>query len=662
MENIEFKANTKPGSRLSFFSKLPKFTKSPKILIYALLLISLPTSVLLVKTVQDIRQRASSLPATPPTPPVPPVKYIFSQSAQLSPDPIPHYFVIAPNPLLDLTGDLTIEAWIKPNAPANPQETQYSDIVTKHDGDGNAYGLQYTSFKEPDGTYSYSYNFSIADKKINCGQVTLYTANVQSKIGYHVDEQTLTKWKHIAAVKKGNTLYVFENGILVANRTDWTFQSPCIQPNNPISIGARLTGDGQYQDSFFYGEIDEIRISNIARYTSDFPTQPEPFKTDSSTVALYHLDGNIGYLNDASGNRLDGKIYGNIQYPNSTILVIGPTPPLLTPTKAPTSCSTCAGTDKPYLCLSGSPAAFCNTTPTSGDIVCTPCSATPTPPPYTPTPSVGLPTPCGQYGDITGDYLVTSTDKSEILRIMAGFTYKDWQIKNADVDGDGKVTLSDALIVERYLAKLESTFPVCRIASPTPPVGTPIPTIKLSPTPTPVAPLYCGAPCTTNTQCSTAGLCNVCVRGVCAKAPTSTPRPTTYATPTPAKCEPTRSICASGNRLQTYRMDSNCTTATLVSSVTCKTSCVKISSSKAQCAESITPTPTPTPKMCPATVSSTSYTRSCRYQLFRSGYRTVSYRCSDGYRGTINSNSCTSSSNLSSQVKTACAKRLSICR
>lgn len=43
----------------------------------------------------------------------------------------------------------------------------------------------------------------------------------------------------------------------------------------------------------FNGQIDEVRISNIARYTASTYTVPTaPFTTDSNTLGLYHLDGN----------------------------------------------------------------------------------------------------------------------------------------------------------------------------------------------------------------------------------------------------------------------------------------------------------------------------------------------------------------------------------
>ena len=61
---------------------------------------------------------------------------------------------------------------------------------------------------------------------------------------------------------------------------------------------------------FFNGIIDEIRISNTARYTEDF-TPEKRFENDEHTLALYHMDEGSGdVLKDSSGNGHHGKIFG----------------------------------------------------------------------------------------------------------------------------------------------------------------------------------------------------------------------------------------------------------------------------------------------------------------------------------------------------------------
>ena len=68
--------------------------------------------------------------------------------------------------------------------------------------------------------------------------------------------------------------------------------------------------DGAKEANHFHGIIDEVRISNTARYTEDFTPQGR-FEPDKYTMALYHFDEGSGdVLHDASGNGYDGTIVG----------------------------------------------------------------------------------------------------------------------------------------------------------------------------------------------------------------------------------------------------------------------------------------------------------------------------------------------------------------
>src|SRR5262245_61746864 len=71
-------------------------------------------------------------------------------------------------------------------------------------------------------------------------------------------------------------------------------------------IGCNLPGNKTR--AFFCGIIDELRISKVARYTTNFTPQAT-FKPDGDTLALYHFDEGAGdVLADASGNGHHGKI------------------------------------------------------------------------------------------------------------------------------------------------------------------------------------------------------------------------------------------------------------------------------------------------------------------------------------------------------------------
>src|SRR5262249_59346735 len=71
-------------------------------------------------------------------------------------------------------------------------------------------------------------------------------------------------------------------------------------------------GIGEAADAiaeYFNGLIDEVRISNVVRYTASFAPQLANFSPDANTVALYHLDeGNGTTTADASGNNSTGVL------------------------------------------------------------------------------------------------------------------------------------------------------------------------------------------------------------------------------------------------------------------------------------------------------------------------------------------------------------------
>ena len=77
----------------------------------------------------------------------------------------------------------------------------------------------------------------------------------------------------------------------------------------PFMIGADPTGSGR-AEHFLNGTIHSLRISNSARYTTNFAV-PLAFGADKSTVALWKLDEGQGLvLKDSSGNGHHARING----------------------------------------------------------------------------------------------------------------------------------------------------------------------------------------------------------------------------------------------------------------------------------------------------------------------------------------------------------------
>lgn len=80
------------------------------------------------------------------------------------------------------------------------------------------------------------------------------------------------EWQHFAVVRQGNKFLIFNNGSKVSEVTnDAAFTSF----EGPLYIGEYDYDDDT--DDQFTGYLDELRISNIARWTENFTPPTEPY-------------------------------------------------------------------------------------------------------------------------------------------------------------------------------------------------------------------------------------------------------------------------------------------------------------------------------------------------------------------------------------------------
>ena len=102
---------------------------------------------------------------------------------------------------------------------------------------------------------------------------------------------------HLAGVRDLDEMRVYVNGRLAARRT--IEPVPLVDATLDANCGRRLRG-----------QVDELRISQTARYQQDFAPPPR-FEPDEHTVALYHCDEAGGdLLIDSSANKHHGKVFG----------------------------------------------------------------------------------------------------------------------------------------------------------------------------------------------------------------------------------------------------------------------------------------------------------------------------------------------------------------
>lgn len=85
-------------------------------------------------------------------------------------------------------------------------------------------------------------------------------------------------WYHLALVRSGNDWNIYVDGVSVASTTDADSMTDF---TSPIRIGADSIGP-----NYFQGWMDEFRISNIARWTTNFTPPTSPYLTSSDDLII----------------------------------------------------------------------------------------------------------------------------------------------------------------------------------------------------------------------------------------------------------------------------------------------------------------------------------------------------------------------------------------
>ena len=146
----------------------------------------------------------------------------------------------------------------------------------------------------------------------------IYTYINGTIYGYTTSNPLTSSWNHVAVVYDGDgatnddRLKTYVNGVQQTLAFTGTIPSTMPVANIPYYVGSyNATGGASYN-----GKIDEIRVSNIVRYSANFTPQTTPFEPDGNTKLLFHFDENgddprlTGKVFDASGNGNNGTITG----------------------------------------------------------------------------------------------------------------------------------------------------------------------------------------------------------------------------------------------------------------------------------------------------------------------------------------------------------------
>ena len=193
------------------------------------------------------------------------------------------------------SSDFTVEGWFKTTMSCG----SFCDMIFRRTGGGTTpgYNIFLNSTNHLDATFSTA-----------SGQVdTISTGAVNDGV-----------WHHFALVRTTlTTQTLFLDGVLQQTTTNAGLNTS-ITTTAALSIG----GAGA---SLVAGQIDELRISNVARYTANFTPQKTEFISDANTMGLWHFDEPYGqYLADSSGNKNTGTLGANSSVSTDDPLHVSP--------------------------------------------------------------------------------------------------------------------------------------------------------------------------------------------------------------------------------------------------------------------------------------------------------------------------------------------------
>jgi hypothetical protein len=229
-------------------------------------------------------------------------------------------YVQLPNQLFNNPNEFTIEAWVN----TSEESSQYG-MVFYHGQGGQIQFIVRDDFT--------------VELDIMLANGTWYGVVSHDKL-------IQSQWNHIAGIytRTENELKIFINGII-----DSTFSVPNLDLYSPTGFVCRIgTYGGSSLLRTYIGLINEVRLSNIARYSNNF-TPTTDWINDTNTVGLWEFNEGAGIITyDGSSNGFNGNIVGlqwSTDVPNNIQVV--PAVSTLSATNVSSSSSTLNGSITP---------------------------------------------------------------------------------------------------------------------------------------------------------------------------------------------------------------------------------------------------------------------------------------------------------------------------
>ena len=124
-------------------------------------------------------------------------------------------------------------------------------------------------------------------------------------------------WYHLAFVKEGTNLRMYKDGVNVEGNN----QTSATNLPSSFRVGQIYIGTDYNNGYDFLGHMSNLRISNSARYSSDFTPSTTPFTSDSNTVLLTARQSVPNIITNGSTEYSNQNTY--IDTPSSSDFTLG---------------------------------------------------------------------------------------------------------------------------------------------------------------------------------------------------------------------------------------------------------------------------------------------------------------------------------------------------
>ncbi len=191
------------------------------------------------------------------------------------------YAQVANSQSLNITGPITVEAWVKTGI----NGTFINRIVSRYNETSGGYALD-----------------------LYQNRPRFFLIQNPNSVDYVTGASTLSPntWYHLAGVADGAQIRIYVNGSLDGTKAStWLPYSG----TEALSIGASPAQGVVYFP--WNGQIDEVKITASALYSSNFTPQPH-LTLSTDTKGLWKFDDQT--INDVSGNGNQGAINGGLSF------------------------------------------------------------------------------------------------------------------------------------------------------------------------------------------------------------------------------------------------------------------------------------------------------------------------------------------------------------